>query len=76
MYDVADQKSFDKLDIWIEDGLIRSSIGALRPISENEIVIVGGAFDGETIEYDPESGSLYHQGFAYAPAEPSSDGGM
>ncbi|WP_420644561.1 serine hydrolase domain-containing protein [Candidatus Leptofilum sp.] len=57
--------------IRIEDGILRMPgvIGPIIPISETEIVILSGSFAGELMEYDPDSGALYHQWVVYKPAE-------
>ena len=53
--------------IWVADGVLRMAgfVGPLLPISENEIIILSGAFAGETMVYDPETGSIYHQNIVY-----------
>jgi len=41
---------------------------ALWPISSREILIVGGAFDGETMVYEEETGNLFWQDVIYRPS--------
>jgi CubicO group peptidase (beta-lactamase class C family) len=53
--------------IWVADGVLRMAgfVGPLLPISENEIIILSGAFAGETMVYDSETGNIYHQNIVY-----------
>jgi len=39
----------------------------LKPLSDTELIIQGGLFDGETILYDPQSGYLTWQDVVYHP---------
>jgi len=57
--------------IWIEDGVLKMAgpIGPLNPISATEIIIMSGSFAGETMDYEPATGCIYHQSFRYNPAE-------
>ena len=43
--------------------------GPLLPVSETEILIVGGPFAGETLLFDPETGGLQHQSYLFQPVE-------
>ena len=45
-------------------------IGPLYPISETEIIILGGPFAGETMVYEPATGHITHQWVVYKPTEP------
>ncbi|MEA3337578.1 MAG: serine hydrolase domain-containing protein [Chloroflexota bacterium] len=58
-------------EIVIEDGVLRMPgvIGPLKPISETEIIILGGPFAGETMVYEPGTGYIYHQWVVYKPIE-------
>jgi hypothetical protein len=49
--------------IWIEDGVLQmgGDVGPVFPASETEIIILSGPFAGETMEYDSETGNIYHQ---------------
>ena len=40
-----------------------------KPISNTEIIIVGGIFDGETMIYDNEVGDIMWQNVVYKPAK-------
>ncbi|MCJ7823726.1 MAG: beta-lactamase family protein [Anaerolineales bacterium] len=58
-------------EIWIEDGVLMmpNPIGPIKPISADEIVILGGIFAGETMVYEPATGIIYHQSNVYRPTE-------
>ncbi len=49
--------------------LLTTDSRVLKPISNTEIVIVGGVFDGETMIYDDETGSITWQNVVYKPIE-------
>jgi hypothetical protein len=51
----------------VADGVLQMAgfVGPILPISENEIIILSGAFAGETMVYDPETGNIYHQNIVY-----------
>ena len=53
--------------IQIEDGVLTMPgvIGPILPISESEIVILSGSFAGETMVYNPDTGTIYHQWVVY-----------
>lgn len=57
--------------IWIEDGVLTMAglIGPLKPITATEIIIMSGPFAGETMDYEPTTGCIYHQSFRYNPTE-------
>jgi len=50
-------------NVWTMSG----SYGPILPINEQYIQIVGGPFHGETMEYNPESGSIIHQKTIFIP---------
>ena len=56
-------KFLDMMKIQIEDGVLKMPgvIGPILPISETEIIILSGSFAGESMIYNPDSGSLTHQ---------------
>ena len=56
-------------EIRIEDKVLTMPgvIGPLNPISETEIIILSGSFAGETMLYDPGTGTLSHQWVVYRP---------
>ncbi len=58
-----------KSEIQVVDGVLRMSgvIGTIRPLSETEIIILGGPFLGETMIYEPDTGYVYHQSHVYKP---------
>jgi len=58
--------------IWIEDGVLTMAglIGPLKPISATEIIIMSGPFAGETMDYEPGTGFIYHQSIVYKPTAP------
>ena len=49
--------------IWVEDGVLQmgGGVGPILPINETESIILSGPFAGETMEYNPETGRIYHQ---------------
>jgi len=53
--------------IQVEDGVLQMSgfVGPLMTISETEIIIMSGSFAGETMVYEPVTGSIYHQNIVY-----------
>jgi len=67
----AGRAVFSRDEIRIEDGVLKMPgiIGPLLPISEKEIIILGGPFAGETMVYDPDTGTLAHQWVIYEPTE-------
>ncbi len=53
----------------IDGRLVMSDpIGPILPLDEHALIILSGPFAGETIDRDPQSRSLAHQGFVYRPA--------
>ncbi|HPI98931.1 MAG TPA: hypothetical protein PLV56_09310, partial [Synergistales bacterium] len=56
-------------EIEIRDDILfmPSHRAVLFPLSDIELVIQGGLFDGETIIYDPQSGYLTWQDVIYHP---------
>jgi hypothetical protein len=53
--------------IWVEEGILRMAgyVGPMLPISETEIIILSGSFQGETMHYNPDTGQLTHQMIVY-----------
>jgi hypothetical protein len=52
-----------------EDRLFMSGVvGPLAPVDERTLIILSGAFHGETIAHDPNTGRLTHQGLLFVPA--------
>ncbi len=60
--DVLNQSS-----IWVEDGVLWMTryVGPILPISETELIIMSGPFAGETMVYEPKTGTIYHQNHVY-----------
>jgi hypothetical protein len=57
-----------ELEIKVEDGvLLTSDNRILGPISDTEILIIGGIFDGETMIYDSQTGTITWQNVIYEP---------
>ena len=42
-------------------------LGPILPLDDNTLIILSGAFAGETITRDPVSGLLFHQRHVYKP---------
>jgi hypothetical protein len=65
----GDQMSevFGQDEIRIEAGVLQlpGVIGPIFPINDTEIIILSGSFAGETMSYDPGTGTIYHQWVAY-----------
>jgi hypothetical protein len=72
----ADNEILGRDEIRIEDGILKMAgfVGPLTPISETEIIILSGPFAGETMVYDPDTGTITHQWVVYKPAQPDADG--
>ena len=64
------EKSLAELEQLVETMEQAGLVGPLQPINETEIVILSGAFAGETMVYEPETGNLYHQSIVFKPSEP------
>lgn len=64
-------KKFGKAEIVIREGVLSfpSHRAVLMPLNDNELVILGGLFDGETILYDPMTGYLTWQDVVYYKAD-------
>lgn len=43
------------------------AVGPILPVDDNTIIILGGAYHGETITRDPQTGVLTHQGLMFKP---------
>ena len=67
-----DDEIVGQTEIFIEDGVLKMAgyVGPILPISETELIILSGSFVGETMVYEPESGSITHQMIVYQPTEP------
>ena len=64
----SDEATLGKLEIRVKDGvLLTSDSKVLKPISDTEILIVGGIFDGETMIYDTQTGTITWQNVIYEP---------
>jgi CubicO group peptidase (beta-lactamase class C family) len=62
----GDEATLGKLEIKVKDGvLLTSDNKVLKPISNTEILIVGGIFDGETMIYDAQTGTITWQNVIY-----------
>ena len=68
----SDVETLGTIEIRIEDNiLLTTDKKTLKPISDTEIIIVGGVFDGETMIYDDETGNITWQNVVYKPIESS-----
>ncbi|HEX74164.1 MAG TPA: hypothetical protein G4N93_03345 [Dehalococcoidia bacterium] len=66
----SDEDLMGTVEIKVKDGILMVSNGKyLKPISDTEIQIVGGIFDGETMIYDAETGSITWQNLIYRPKD-------
>jgi hypothetical protein len=64
----SDEVTLGELEIKVKDGvLLTSDSKVLKPISNTEILIVGGIFDGETMIYDTQTGTITWQNAIYRP---------
>jgi CubicO group peptidase (beta-lactamase class C family) len=56
-----------KTRIHVKDDVLHMAglVGPILPISETEIIILSGPFAGETMVYDPASGTITHQSIVY-----------
>jgi hypothetical protein len=64
----SDEVTLGKLEIMVKDGvLLTSDSKVLRSISNTGILIVGGIFDGETMIYDTQTGTITWQNVIYRP---------
>jgi hypothetical protein len=64
----SDEVTLGTVEIKVEDGvLLTSDNKVLTPISNTEILIVGGIFDGETMIYDAQTGTITWQNVTYKP---------
>jgi CubicO group peptidase (beta-lactamase class C family) len=59
----------DHAEIRIDDNVLRlpQLKAALWPITDTEILLVGGIFDGETMAYDAQTGNIVWQNVIYKP---------
>jgi len=68
----SDAETLGTIEIKIEDDvLLTTDNKILKPISDTEIIIVGGVFDGETMIYNDETGNITWQNVVYKPIESS-----
>ena len=60
----------DSVELLFEDGILRLSWTnfILQPISHTELIIQSGAFEGETIFRNPNTGFLYWQNRVFKPS--------
>jgi len=64
----SDTETLGTIEIKVEEGvLLTSDEKVLKPISDTEILIVGGIFDGETMIYDTQTGTITWQNVIYKP---------
>ena len=64
----SDAVTLGTIEIDIEDNVLLTSDGkVLKPISDREIIIVGGIYDGETMIRDDETGDITWQNVVYKP---------
>jgi hypothetical protein len=64
----SDVESLGSVTITIADNVLSTSDGRLLlPIGNNDIIIIGGIFDGETMVYDDETGSITWQDRVFRP---------
>jgi CubicO group peptidase (beta-lactamase class C family) len=64
----SDEVTLGELEIKVKDGvLLTSDNNVLKPISNTEILIVGGIFDGETMICDTHTGTITWQNVIYKP---------
>ena len=57
----------DKTSIVADNGVLRMTgiVGPILPNSETELIVMSGIFAGETMVYDPDTGSIFHQSIIY-----------
>ncbi|MBK5114446.1 MAG: beta-lactamase family protein [Candidatus Heimdallarchaeota archaeon] len=59
-----------RYELTMEDGILKlGSNFILKPISETEIIILSGAFVGETMTYDESTKSIYWSSYIYTQVE-------
>jgi hypothetical protein len=63
---IGEARIFTKDDVLQMTGLV----GPIMPINENEIIIQSGPFAGETMIYDSNTGTIYHQSHVYKRNKP------
>lgn len=63
----AGEEAIGDATISFEDGILSMSgvIGPIIPADGDQIIIVGGPFAGETMEYECSTGRIFHQGHVY-----------
>ncbi len=68
----SDADTMGTIEIKVEDNvLLTSDNKVLKPISDTEIIIVGGIYDGETMIYDDVTGNITWQNIVYEPIKNS-----
>ena len=68
----SDMETLGTIQIYIDDNVLFTSDGkVLRPNNTNNIIITGGIFDGETMIYDEQTGSITWQHSIYMPVDSS-----
>ena len=66
----SDSDDMGDIEIVLSDGvLVLADTFGLLPISDNTILIQGGVFHGEVMEYDATTGIITWQHLIYKPAE-------
>jgi CubicO group peptidase (beta-lactamase class C family) len=66
----SEVETLGTIEIIIKDNvLLTSDNKVLKPISNTEIIIVGGIFDGETMIYDSQTGNITWQNVIYKPVK-------
>ena len=58
--------SYEGCRVTVEDEvLVMSGVGVLKASGDDAFTVVGGPYEGETVLFDPDRGSLTHQGITY-----------
>jgi len=66
----SDEETMGESEIYVSDGILMlSGVFGLLPVEDNRILIQGGVFHGETMEYDPATGNITWQQLIYKPKE-------
>jgi len=58
-----------RTEIWLKDGVLGMSgaYGPVLPVSDTILRVMGGAYHGEYLDLDPQSGVILHQKWAFVP---------
>ncbi len=56
-------------DIQIEEGILTMSgaYGPILPVNDTLVRVISGSYHGEFLDYDPETGVIFHQKWAFIP---------